>query len=335
MKIVLFDPYSQKFTQDMKEWWEAHGHEVLYDRYYNPRLIHEGCDVVWFDTCDNNIASATNPGVAIIADDANYRPWDIHDMDLSKTQVVCRPIDIEVWQGHQGNVKCDVVDDCIFIAPHIRKEFNPGDTGAMRFHNIPCGVNLDRYSFKERKPGFDIAVISERWISKGTDLILQVALKLQKIDPRYKIHWLGQRSDYQWEHAYFDEFIEHHNLNIEITNVLLDGETVDHWLEDKNYLLHASHKEAFSYATAEAMAKGIKPVLHRFYGADALWPDMTWSSVDEAIGMITSENYNSNMYLNFLKEQGYTLDQMMEKIMEVISGRKAKYSSLGTCDGLC
>lgn len=321
MKIVLFDPYGMKFTSDMKDWWEAHGHEVIFSRYYNPQLIHEGKpDLVWFDTCDNNIASGTNPGSAILGDDANYKPWDMHDMDLTNTKVVCRPIDIEVWQGHQGNAKWDVVDDCIFIAPHIRKEFNVGDTGDMRFHNIPCGINLKRYMFRQRQPGFDIAVISERWISKGTDLILQIALKLKNLDPRYKIHWLGQRSDYQWEHAYFDEFIEHHNLNIEITNILLDDITVDEWLEDKNYLLHASHKEAFSYATGEAMAKGIKPVLHRFYGADALWPGMTWDSVDQAVAMITSDDYNSDDYLDYLVRFGYTLDSMMEKIMEVVDG---------------
>lgn len=325
MKIVVFDPYNQKFTQDMVKWWTDHGHEVLFDKYYNPRLVHEGCDVVWFDTCDNNIASATNPSGAILADDANYRPWDMHDMDLKNTKVIVRPIDIEVWQGHQFAAKWDIVDDIIFIAPHIKELANihlcPGYNPDTKMHIIPCGIDLDRYKFKKRKPGKNIAVISERWICKGTDLILQIALKLKDLDPEYKIHWLGQRSDYQWELAYFDEFIEHHNLNMEITNVLLDNKTVDEWLEDKNYLLHASHKEAFSYATAEAMAKGIKPVIHRFYGADAIWPAMTWDTVDQAIAAILSDDYNSDDYLDYLVRYGYTLDQMMEKIMEVIDGK--------------
>lgn len=323
-KIVIFDPYLRKFTGDMERWWLNEGHDVRVDRYYNPEWA-EWADLVWFDTCDNNLASATNPGGAILDDTANYQPWDMHDMDLSNKQIIVRPIDIEVWQGHQGASLWDIVDDVIFIAPHIRELADPQSFPAIqektRIHTIPCGVDLERYKFAERGPGFDIAVISEKWGSKGTDYILQIALILQKIDPRYKIHWLGQRSDYQWELAYFDEFVEHHKLNIEFTNVLLDGETVDQWLEGKNYLLHGSKKEGFSYATAEAMAKGIKPVLHRFYGADALWPGITWDSIDEAVEVLTSNIYDSDFYLDYLMERGYTLPQMMERINKVIKIR--------------
>jgi len=183
MKILLHDPYGMKFTQDMKTWWEAHGHEVIYHRYYNPQLANEWADVIWFDTTDNNIASATNPSQALIADDANYQPWDMHEMDLRGKKVIVRPIDIEVWQGHFAAARWGLVDDVIFIAPHIRElmpiEQLPGLEEKTEFHTIPCGINLDRYKYAERGKGFDIAVISERWISKGTDLILQIALKLK------------------------------------------------------------------------------------------------------------------------------------------------------------
>ena len=318
MKIALFDPYLLKFTDGMVKWWSANGHEVKYDRYYNPQLA-EWADIIWFDTCDNNLMSATNPSQAILADDANYKPWDLHKMDLTNKKIIVRPIDIEVWQGHQAGALWDVVDDIIFIAPHIRDVFGDIETKA-NIHTIPCAVDLGDWTFKEREHGFDVAVVSEKWVSKGTDLILQIALKLKKIDPRYKIHWLGQKSDYNWEYAYFDDFVEHHGLNIEFTNILNDGRTVDDFLEDKNYLLHASHKEAFSYATAEAMAKGIKPVVHRFFGVDAIWPGLCWSSIDEAVEEITNGEYDSPSYRQYLIDKGYTLESMMKKFQEVIDG---------------
>lgn len=321
-KIAIMDPYLRKFTGDMERYWLNAGHEVRLDRYWNPENAN-WADIVWLDTADNNLASATNPSQAIMADDANYQPWDLHDMDLSNKRVICRPIDIEVWQGHQNAAHWDVVDEIIFIAPHIRELANvpelPGLRSGTGVHVIPCGVDLDRYKFAERGHGFDIAVVSEKWISKGTDYILQIALKLKQIDPRYKIHWLGQRSDYQWELAYFDDFVEHHKLNIEFTNILLDDQTVDQFLEGKNYLLHGSHKEGFSYATAEAMAKGIKPVLHRFYGADDLWPGITWDSIDQAIDEIVDGDYNSEAYRQYLIDHRYTLPQMMESIDKVIN----------------
>ena len=322
MKIALFDPYLLKFTAGMIKWWVEHGYEVRYERYYNPALV-KWADIVWFFTCDNNLSAAT-----MKRDNPDFDGYDMHEMDLTGKKIIVQPIDIEIWQGHQHASKWDLVDDVIFIADHIRDVCEvsqlPERKDDLRIHTIPFSVDLDRWTFKKRKPGFDIAVVSERWISKGTDLILQVALKLQQIDKRYKIHWLGQRSGEPWDLDYFDDFIAHNKLNIEITNILNDGRNVDEFLEDKNYLLHGSHKEAFSAATAEAMAKGIKPVIHRFYGADALWPGITWSSIDEAVGMITGGDYNSHDYRSYLINQGYTLPQMMERYEEVIHGKSDK-----------
>lgn len=325
-RIAIFDPYLRKFTADMEAWWIKEGHEVSMDRYWNPERAMQA-DIIWFDTCDNNLSSATNPGQAILDDSNSFQPWDIHEMDLTDKKIIVRPIDIEVWQGHQSASIWDVVDDVIFIAPHIREVANVWETmPALRpetnIHTIPCGVDFDRYKFAKRGPGYDIAVVSEKWSSKGTHEILQIALKLKRIDPRYKIHWLGQRSDSNWEYAYFDEFVEHHELNIEFTNILLDNQTVDEFLEGKNYLLHGSIKEGFSYATAEAMAKGIMPVVHRFFGADRLWPNITWDSIDDAVQQITDQNpanYDSEHYRQYLIDRGYTLPQMMAAFNKVIN----------------
>lgn len=329
MNIVIYDPYVGKFTTDMQSWWEAHGHEVKRSTYYDPQLV-DWADVLYFYTCDNNIASATNPGQAIMADDANYQPWALSGHVMTGKKVIVNPIDIEVWQGHYAAAHWQDVDDIIFIAPHIRNLVDPdalvGVHENLKIHTIPYCVDINRWTFKERGPGFDIAIISEKWNSKGTHLLLQVILKLQQIDPRYKFHWLGQRSDTPWEYAYFDDFVEHHKLNIEFTNILNDGRTVDEFLEGKNYLLHGSIKEGFSAATAEAAAKGIRPVIHRFYGCDWLWGDSgwVWDSIDEAVKMITEDhaNYDSKSYRDYLIQHGYTLDSMMTAIDKLIKGEK-------------
>lgn len=318
LKLALFDPYLLKFTKDMVDWWNNNGYEVKVSRYYDPKLA-EWADVIWFDTCDNNLASATNPGSAIKDDASNYYPWDLHDMDLTGKKIIVRPIDIEVWQGAQHAAKWDLVDEIIFIAPHIRDLFDINLNKPA--HVIPCSVNLDRYRYAERAPGLNIGIVSEKWTSKGTDLILQIALKLKKSTYKnYKFSWLGRWSDHPWEIKYFEEFIQAYGLNFEFVEWIEGDNAVDEFLEDKDYLLHASHKEAFSYATAEAMAKGIKPVVHRFYGADDLWPDVTWTSIDEAVERILETQYNSVFYREYLEEMGYTVPQMMEKIDKVIKG---------------
>lgn len=321
MKICLFDPYGGKFTQDMQDWWTAHGHEVAYSQYYNPDLVPDA-DVVWFDTADNNLLSAMKPDAALKdqwAFETKQGRWDMHTMDLTGKKVIVRAIDIEVWSGAHANDIWDLVDDVIFLAPHIQ-ELMMADSrpqqGHFKQHVIPCGVNLDRWTFKEREKGFNIGVVSELWESKGVDLALQIALKLKQIDPRYNIEWIGPQQMYHWGKAYFDDFIDFNGLPIKYSSDRV--EDLDTWWADKNYVLHCSAKEAYSYATAEAMAKGIKPVFHRYYGADATWPHLTWTSIDEAVNLITEEDYDSNSYRQYLINNHLDLESMMGSIMKVI-----------------
>ncbi len=322
MKLALFDPYKGKFTTGMQKWWEEHGHEVKRDTYYDPILV-DWADVVWFHTADNNLLSATNPSQALrdewLVDRRKDVPWDLHEMDLTNKKIIVQPIDIECWGGaHAHENMWDVVDDCIFIAPHIRDMVMSDSRPAasdMNIHTIPMGVDLDKWTFRERQPGKKVAIVSEKWIIKGMQNILQIAYEL----PRdYEFHWLGVWSnDYPYFRDYVEDFIKKHNLNFVFTDYVED---LDGWLEDKNYLLHAGIKEAFCFAIAEAMAKGIRPVPHAFYGSEAIWPGITWNTPSEAVRMLTEEDYGSLSYRQYLIDHGYTLDKMMEKIMEVIDG---------------
>lgn len=321
MKICLFDPYGGKFTQDMQDWWMSHGHEVSYSQYYNPDLIPEA-DIVWFDTCDNNLLSAMKPDAAL-KDQWAYETkkgyWDMHDMDLTGKKIIVRAIDIEVWTGAHANEIWDLVDDVIFVAPHIQKlmmlDSRP-QAGHFKQHVIPCGVNLDRWTFKKRDKGFNIGVVSELWESKGVDLALQIAMKLKQIDDRYQITWLGKNQMYHWGKAYFDDLVSGQQLPISHQEDFVDD--LDAWWEDKNYVLHCGQKETYTYAVAEAMAKGIKPVFHRYFGADATWPGLTWTGIDEAINLILEDQYDSQSYRQYLLDNHLDLESMMSSINKII-----------------
>ncbi len=321
MKIALFDPYLKKFTAPMIDWWTSHGHEVKVSRYYDPSLV-QWADLVWFFTADNNLKCATSPD-----SNPDFAGYDMHEMDLTGKKIIVQPIDIEIWLGHHLASNWDLVDDVVFIADHIREvcmvDTLPARKADLRIHTIPLGIDLDRYTFADRKPGFNIAVISEKWVSKGTDLLLQIAMKLKQIDPRYKIHWLGRwGGDNAWDKTYFEDFVEHHQLPITFYEWIDGDDVVDTFLEDKQYLLHGSHKEAWSAVTAEAAAKGIRPVVHRFYGADSLWGDSgwLWASVDDAVDMITDGEYDSHSYRQYLLNKGYDLPATMARIDNIIKG---------------
>lgn len=311
MKIAMMDPNTPKFTQDMVDWWAAKGHDVRRDRYYNPELVEWG-DVVWFDTCDNNLRCGCYPD----KNDPTQQGWDMHEMDLSNKQVICRVIDIEAWYGHQNNIDWDLVDDVIFIAPHIeelvRKDID-FEAHNVRVHMIPCGVNIDRYNFIDKPIGKKIAWVCEKWPTKGIDYMLQIMAALPK---DYELHTIGGWNDrYPWEKAYQEDFIKRNDIKF------FDYDWVESqrdWLADKDYILSTSKKEAFGYNIAEGMAMGLIPVIHRFFGADPLWDTNVWDRIDEAVEIITRPVVSRSWCRDYLVARGYTTDGMMNKIMEVI-----------------
>jgi len=65
------------------------------------------------------------------------------------------------------------------------------------------------------------------------------------------------------------------------------------------------------------MAMGIKPVIHDFYDAKELFdPQWLFRTVDEAVQMITSDDYDSAYYRAFV-EQRYSLDKQVAEFVKL------------------
>lgn len=317
MKIALFDSYAGKFTQDMQDWWVNRGYEVSRDTHYDPEKV-QWADVIWFDTCDNNLLSATNPSEALLAAPDTKHPWSLHDMDLTNKKVIVRPIDIEVWQGHHAHDNMwNIVDDVIFLAPHIQDMMmadSRPQQGHFKQHVIPCGVNTDKFNFHPGEKNNKIGIVAERWVSKGIDLCVQLAMAL----PDYEFYWLGKNNDYTWQEAYLQDMVQNFCPNLHLEEEYV--EDLNEWWEDKSFVLSCSYKETYGYNIAEAMSKGIKPIIHRFYGADAIWPGLTWTRLDQAIERIRSNEYSPTMYREYLFDHHLDLASQMLAFEKVING---------------
>jgi hypothetical protein len=84
--------------------------------------------------------------------------------------------------------------------------------------------------------------------------------------------------------------------------------------------------ESFGYSIADAMAMGIKPVVHNFPFATRIWPEqILFNTIDEAVGMITSNVYNSKAYRNFVETHYSLFDQVTQvrKILDTLPAEKA------------
>jgi hypothetical protein len=63
-----------------------------------------------------------------------------------------------------------------------------------------------------------------------------------------------------------------------------------------DYCLSTSISEGNPNNVIEAMAKGIKPIVHNWPGAEDQFPMSIFNSVDEAVKLLTENTYESRMY---------------------------------------
>jgi len=295
MKIFTCSNWGIKFLGMINDYWRAQGHEVRWELGYNPAQ-HEWSDLCFVDVCDHNAQVAST-----------------HRFPGSK--LVIRAIDIECWAAQQpGGVNWKNVDVLIFGAKHIEELVRSYMTfpDSLKVVHIPFGVDLSKWTFRKRDgSGKNVTCIAHQWAAKGLPLLYQV---MAELGPGWKLHLLGTKSAGDtWLHYYSKHIIEALGWDVtETLNVL----SVDEWLEDKDYLVVASQKESFSYAAAEAAAKGIKPLIHNFWRAPDIWPrEWIWNTIGECVRKIREEPYDSSTYRKFI-EENYSLELMMKRIEE-------------------
>ena len=262
----------------------------------------EWADVLWFDCVDGNLVLATKK-----------------DPSLSRgKKVIVRAIDIDIWAGHFRSVDWSKVDHLIFIAPHIRDYFLSHITlpDSVKVHLIPCGVDLNKFTMRRcPERNNDVAVVMRLWHGKGIDYLLQLIASA----PEFTFHICGKWGlnglESKWYKAYIDSFLSRYDNWTHVEQV----KDMNEWLEDKAFALVCSKKEAFSFAAAEGAAKGLKPIIHNFFGAEDTWPEeYRWDTIGQAVEMLNGP-YEPFKYRRFI-ERVYPASKMLKLFDEIICG---------------
>jgi len=67
------------------------------------------------------------------------------------------------------------------------------------------------------------------------------------------------------------------------------------------------------------MAKGIKPVVNNFYGAEFSFDkQFLFNNIDEAITVITTDQYDSTLYHTYIIEKQWTEKDQIDKFKNLI-----------------
>ncbi len=257
-------------------------------------------DIWWFEWCDRMVAAASMlPRVG---------------------KIICRLHRFEAFTDIPPKVDWNKVDTLILVANHIKdwlKKKIPDLEERVNVRVIYNGVNLDRFTYKERNRGFNIAYIGYLNFRKNPSLLLQCMKRLVEKDPRYILHIAGSYQDLECE-LYTNEIIDKLGLrdNIKFSGWVRD---LEKWVEDKDFILSTSIHEGHPCGIMEAMASGLKPLIHNFYAAEEMYPrKYLFSAIDEFVDMVMSDEYNPAEYRKYIADN-YPLERQLSEIESILT----------------
>lgn len=262
------------------------------------------------------------------ADVAIFHPVDNNLKQASKKQekpantfILAEAVDIDIYSNHLGGVNWDYVDALVFMSEHMKEyaeqRFNLPDS--LPRYIVPGGIDLEKFTFRNQPRGYNVAWVGRLWIAKNIFSALQIFNQLVKLRP-WEPWRLFIRDDRKWHPPTW--WRRHCEAYLEANPGLRDrvmftepAPDMNAWLEDKDYLLQTSYKEAFGYVVGEAAAKGIKPVVQMTLGADEIWEPFVFQTHQEAIEMFLG-TYDPMEYRAFVQKH-YPLEKRIQLIEEI------------------
>ena len=198
---------------------------------------------------------------------------------------------------------------------------------------IPNGINLDKFPFTDRQHGKNIAFLANLRMVKNPAFILQCMQKLHYIDPEYRLFFGGM-----FEDEALEQYLRHMTDALDLRDVVFfDGwqDDVCFWLKDKHYIVSTSIIESQGMGLLEAMACGLKPVIHNFPGANQTFPpEFLFNISEEFCEQILSDTYNPERYRRFVEEH-YPLKNQLGKINCLFTQLEAEIDSQQTKTAFC
>jgi hypothetical protein len=238
----------------------------------------------------------------------------------------------ERWPQQVNWANVDVVVANSFVKDALVRNV-PDIESQTSVITIPSGVNLEKFAFTNRQHGKNIAFLSNLRAADNPAFVLQCMQKLHYIDPEYRLFFGGLFQDQTLE-QYMKHMVDALNLR---DAVFFDGrqEDVCSWLEDKHHVVSTGTIESQSVGLLEAMACGLKPVIHNFPCADQMFPsEFLFNISEEFCEQICSASYEPQRYRRFV-EQNYPLKNQLAKINNVFTRLEAQIDSQQAGTSVC
>jgi glycosyltransferase involved in cell wall biosynthesis len=261
LNIFIVDTWCKHWAEGAAE-FRRRGHEVKTSHCLVLEHV-DWADLVIFHPVDNELLQFTHHYYKQLA-----QPLPV---------VLGEAVDIDIYSKHLAKVSYSsgALNRIVFMAKHMEDYAQPQLPADFPTEIVPGGVNLDNWPLRQSPdPTYKIAWIGRYWIAKNLFSALQTFASLRRAWPwaPWELHILGNGwSPHWWENhtKYFWDNCPELKDRVFVTPHV---DSVNDWLEDKDFLLQTSFKEAFGYVIAQAAAKGIQPVIQVTTGSLDIWP---------------------------------------------------------------
>ncbi len=276
-------------------------------------------DICWFEWCTNLVVEA------------------------SKLPKMCKTVvrlhRFEAYMDWPAQVRWENIDHLVLVGNSFVRQALlrrvPDIETRTQVVTIPNGVNLEKFRFTERTRGKNLACIGYLNMRKNPMFLLQCMQKLHYIDDQYRLFFAGDFQD-----PMLEQYVRHMVEAMDLSEVVVfDGwqEDIVGWLEDKHFVVSTSIGESQGMGVLEAMACGLKPVIHNFPGADEIFPPQYLFNISEEFCRhVCSGPYEPQVYRDFV-EQRYPLNEQLKKIDAVFTRLEAEVHPPNTqvSDSVC
>lgn len=297
-RIAIVNPFDNKFT-DLYTRHFSRNNEVRRIKPTTERDLQEilkWADVIWSQWCNEPLVylSRQKTEAALVTHIHSYEILTPHLMKAVN------------WKR---------IDGAIFVAEHIRDNANRlwrSQLARVPQTTIYNSLDLNEYPVHSNRPGKNIAFVGYINHKKGIGLLLQCIKAAVDSDPEYRLHVAGKFQDTRFE-VYMTHLIEQMGLK---DNVVMHGwvKDIPRWLRSMQYVVSTSPWEGCPLNLIEAMACGVKPLVHNWQGASTLFPpNLVFTTVDQFVELLTESEYDSTAYGNHVAAH-FNADRNVVKI---------------------
>ncbi len=291
--------FFEPIYQELKQYFDIRFFEG--DNLTDVERLMDTSDISWFEWATNF------PALAL-----KNRP---------KCKTIVRLHRYEAYVGWCAQINWDNVDTLITVGnPWVLKQIKtqvPDIENRLDHRVIPNGVNLDKFTFANRKKGKNLAFVANLREVKNPALLLQCMAALVKKDPQYRLFMAGKVQD-----PVLEQYLQHMIPQLNLAgNVFFEGwqEDIESWLADKHFIVSTSSIESQGMGILEGMARGLKPIIHNYPGAeDVFSPEFLFDTIDDFTAQVCDPPYNSAAYRSFV-ERKYPLDSTLTAVLETVS----------------